>query len=91
MCIRDRIYIDDVIAELLRFLDAPGAGVRLADAGPVHATTVGELVQQIEAFRDVRSTLVSERVGTGLVRALYATYVSFLPPEAFSYLSLIHI
>ena len=79
------LYIDDVIAELLRFLDAPGAGVRLADAGPVHATTVGELVQQIEAFRDVRSTLVSERVGTGLVRALYATYISFLPPEAFSY------
>ena len=29
--------------------------------------------------------MVTERVGTGLVRALYATYVSFLPTEAFSY------
>ena len=79
------VYIDDVVAELLRFLAAPGQGVRSAEAGPVHDTTVGELARQIEAFKDVRTSLVSERVGTGLVRALYATYVSFLPPQAFSY------
>ena len=79
------VYIDDVVAELLRFLAAPGQGVRSAEAGPVHDTTVGELARQIEAFKDVRTSLVTERVGTGLVRALYATYVSFLPPQAFSY------
>ncbi|MBW8368907.1 MAG: NAD-dependent epimerase/dehydratase family protein [Arenimonas sp.] len=79
------VYIDDVIAECLRFLEAPGEGVRFAEAGPVHSTTVGQLAQQIEAFRDMRQSLVTERVGAGLVRALYATYVSFLPPEAFSY------
>ena len=79
------VYIDDVVAELLRFLLGPGEGARFLEAGPVYATTVGELARQIEAFKDVRDSLVSERVGTGLVRALYATYVSFLPPEAFSY------
>jgi UDP-2-acetamido-2,6-beta-L-arabino-hexul-4-ose reductase len=79
------VYIDDVVAELLRFLAEPGEGVRLAEAGPVYATTVGALAHQIRAFGNVRQSLVSERVGTGLVRALYATYVSFLPPEAFSY------
>ena len=79
------VYIDDVVAELLRFLADPGSGVGLRQAGPVYATTVGELARQIEAFKDVRTSLVSERVGTGLVRALYATYVSFLPPQAFSY------
>lgn len=79
------VYVDDVVAEFLRFLADPGHGVRQAKAGPVYATSVGELARQIEAFKDVRTTLVSERVGTGLVRALYATYVSFLPPEAFSY------
>jgi hypothetical protein len=36
----------------------------------------------IETFRASRDTLVTERVGTGLVRALYSTYVSYLPPEA---------
>ena len=79
------VYIDDVVAEFLRFLDAPGQGVRQAQAGPVYTTTVGELARQIQAFKEVRSTLLSERVGTGLVRALYSTYVSFLPLEAFSY------
>ncbi len=79
------VYIDDVVSELLRFLADPGQGTRFQEAGPVYTTTVGELARQIEAFREVRSTLVTERVGTGLVRALYATYVSFLPPEAFSY------
>ena len=79
------VYVDDVVAEFMGFLLRPGLGVRQAEAGPVHATTVGELARQIEAFRVVRSTLVTERVGTGLVRALYATYISFLPPEAFSY------
>ena len=79
------VYIDDVVAELLRFLADPGSGVGLRQAGPVYATTVGELARQIEAFKDVRASLVTERVGTGRVRALYATYVSFLPPQAFSY------
>ena len=79
------VYIDDVVAELLRFLGEPGQGVRFAEAEPVYTIPVGELARQIEAFKDVRGSLVTERVGTGLVRALYATYVSFLPPEAFSY------
>jgi len=79
------IYIDDVVAELLRFLAEPGLGVRFPEATPVYQTTVGELAAQIEAFKGVRKSLITERVGTGLVRALYATYVSFLPPEAFSY------
>lgn len=79
------VYVDDVIAEFISFLVAPGKGVRQAEAGPVHSTTVGALASQIEAFKGVRASLLTERVGTGLVRALYATYVSFLPPEAFSY------
>lgn len=79
------VYIDDVVTEFLGFIGSPGEGARLQDAGPVYATTVGELARQIEAFKDVRTTLMTERVGTGLVRALYATYVSFLPTGCFSY------
>ena len=43
------------------------------------------MVKQLRTFRDSRATLVTERVGTGLTRALYATYVSYLPPEQFAY------
>ena len=79
------VYVDDVVEELLRFLAAPKQGVVHAEAGPVHTSTVGELARQIGAFGEVRDSLLTERVGEGLVRALYATYVSYLPLEAFSY------
>ena len=52
---------------------------------PQYTTTVGELANLLQSFKDSRATLMSERVGNGLVRALYATYVSYLPVEAFAY------
>ena len=55
------------------------------EAGPVYATTVGEVAQTLQAFADSRSTLMTPPVGTGLVRALYSTYISYLPPESFAY------
>jgi UDP-2-acetamido-2,6-beta-L-arabino-hexul-4-ose reductase len=62
-------------------LDAAG----FAEVAPVYCVTVGELLRQLEDFRDGRQTLVSARVGTGFARALYSTYVSYLPTESFSY------
>lgn len=79
------VYVDDVVTEFLRFLSAPPKGAVMLKAGPVYTISVGELALQIEAFDAVRRTLVTERVGEGLVRALYATYVSYLPTAAFSY------
>lgn len=78
------VYIDDVVEAFLAAIDGkmkPG----FCEVPIVYQTTVGEVAAQIEAFRNCRVDLVSERVGTGLVRALYATYVSALPPEKFSY------
>ncbi|PJJ96600.1 capsular biosynthesis protein [Lysobacteraceae bacterium NML91-0213] len=79
------VYVDDVVAELLRFLSAPPQGAIFAEVAPVYESTVGELARQIQAFADVRQSLITERVGEGLIRALYATYLSYLPIEAFSY------
>ncbi|VVE81585.1 UDP-2-acetamido-2,6-beta-L-arabino-hexul-4-ose reductase [Pandoraea sputorum] len=79
------VYVDDVCAAFLALLadNAPAPG--FVDVSPVYETTVGELADQIRAFRQSRDSLVSERVGTGLVRALYSTYVSFLPDDGFAY------
>jgi len=79
------VYVDDVVSELLRALDLMVDGVRWGEVVPEYSISLGELAAQIEAFKNCRSTLVSERVGTGLVRALYATYVSYLPPSKFAY------
>jgi len=79
------VYIDDVIDCFAQFLDAGSAADSVAQVHPQYSITVGELADQLHAFRDSRGTLISEAVGTGLVRALYSTYVSYLPVEQFTY------
>ncbi len=82
------VYIDDVIDAFVQVMD--GKAPRFNDAGfaeviPNYHATVGELAELIGKFRLSRDSLVTERVGSGLIRALYSTYVSYLPTEAFSY------
>jgi UDP-2-acetamido-2,6-beta-L-arabino-hexul-4-ose reductase len=52
---------------------------------PEYVITLGELADAIDSFRRSRDTLITGRCGTGLLRALYATYISYLPNEKFSY------
>lgn len=82
------VYVDDVIERFLQLMDGADAcrdGGGFDAVAPQYTTTVGELARQIQAFKDSRSSLMTDRVGTGLVRALYATYVSYLTPELFTY------
>jgi UDP-2-acetamido-2,6-beta-L-arabino-hexul-4-ose reductase len=78
------IHVDDVVEAFTRLLtNPPPRGVVLA--GPIHESSVGEIAALLKEFADGRESLMSARVGTGFVRALYSTYVSFLPPESFAY------
>jgi len=79
------VYVDDVVDAFLDVLSDPQQAGGFREAGPVHATTVGEVVGILREIHADRETLVTPRVGTGLVRALHSTYVSFLPTEAFAY------
>ena len=81
------VYVDDVINEFISVLkNKPPVDTTFFYSVPVqYQTTVGELAQQLEAFRDSRTSLVTEKVGTGLIRALYSTYMSYLPTTAFAY------
>lgn len=82
------VYVDDVIKRFMQLMNESNPLVGkdcFAAVMPQYSTTVGELASQIQAFKDSRATLMTECVGTGLVRALYATYVSYLPTESFTY------
>ena len=82
------VYIDDVVERFVQLMDGAAPMARpdgFATVQPQYDTTVGELVRLIRAFHDSRDSLVTERVGIGLVRALYATYVSYLPADTFVY------
>jgi UDP-2-acetamido-2,6-beta-L-arabino-hexul-4-ose reductase len=80
------VYIDDVIASFLGLLDGVEESTPIAEAEPVYQITVGELAEQLQRFKATRDNLITENVGAGLTRALYSTYVSYLPPESFTYI-----
>ena len=87
------VYVDDVVERFVWLMDGAGgmdcraslAMTAFSIVEPHYSTTVGELARLIQTFKESRTTLMTERVGTGLVRALYSTYVSYLPPELFAY------
>lgn len=79
------VYIDDVIDAFMGALNGKMIGTSYEDVKPVYETTVGEVSSILGSFSQSRTSLVTPRVGTGLVRALHSTYLSFLPPHAFTY------
>ncbi len=80
------VYVDDVVAAFTSLLASPRTASGFADVGPVYEITVGELAETLHAFVASRETLTTPRVGTGLLRALNATFLSFLPLSSFDYL-----
>ena len=76
------VYVDDVVSAFLQLLNGGPSGH--LEAGPVYETTLGDLVATLREFADSDSLMVA-RTGSGFRRALYATYVSYLPVERFAY------
>jgi UDP-2-acetamido-2,6-beta-L-arabino-hexul-4-ose reductase len=80
------VYVDDVIEKFMAIADElPAQGNDNCTVAPVYQTTVGEVAEHLRAFHRSRETLVASRVGTGFIRALHATYTSYLAPADFAY------
>ena len=78
------VYIDDVCASFLELLDGKVTS-GFHEVPNEFNTTVGEVANIISSFKSSRTTLMTERVGTRLTRALYSTYLSHTPPGQFNY------
>ena len=73
------VYIDDVIDTFLTvFGEQPKLEIR------EHEISLGDLVEQLYRFKSMSETNILEPVGVGLPRALYATYLSYLPKNFFT-------
>ena len=82
------VYIDDVIKSFVKLINNYNQGLEKKNFYIIHPTynlTVGDLAKKLYAFKKMQSTGNMENVGTGLTRALYSTYISYLPKEKFSY------
>jgi UDP-2-acetamido-2,6-beta-L-arabino-hexul-4-ose reductase len=62
-----------------------GRGGMYREVEPVFRVRLGELADTIRAFRESRTTLYVSDFSDPFVRRLYATYISYLPEDSFSY------
>jgi UDP-2-acetamido-2,6-beta-L-arabino-hexul-4-ose reductase len=79
------LYVDDLVDQWLHLIADPPQASAFTQARNVHRTTVGEIAELISAFAEARSHGVVGEVGTGLARALYASFIAALPTEDASY------
>ena len=80
------VYIDDLVNELISALkgeeNREGAFCKV----PVeHKITLGEIADLIYSFKESRETKAVPDMSDGFTKKLYATYLSFLPEDGFSY------
>ena len=79
------VYIDDVVESFWNLIKGELQVEQVFTIEPEYQITVGELARTLKGFKSSRNTLITGPVGTGLTRALYSTYLSFLKPEQFDY------
>ena len=79
------LYVDDLADRLLALVAGERPPSGMLDVGPLYQTTVGAVADMLHAIAAGRTDLSVPATGTGLARALYATFISYLPPEHFSY------
>lgn len=79
------VYIDDVVEEFLRAMEGqPCREGEWCTVQPVHEVNLGHMAELIQSFPALRDSLTAPDQSDPLVKKLYATYLSFLPPEDFS-------
>jgi len=78
------VYVDDVVNSFIKQLSCNSDKVYV-EVTPIYQKTLGEIKELLYAFKANRETLLIPEVASGFKRALYATYLSFLPKENFSY------
>ncbi|MBT4634119.1 SDR family oxidoreductase, partial [bacterium] len=80
------VYIDDVIDEFIDYLvNTPDSANVYKEVNPVYSISLADLSSQIKNFKESTPALTIGNVGSGFARALYSTYISYLPVENFSY------
>jgi UDP-2-acetamido-2,6-beta-L-arabino-hexul-4-ose reductase len=79
------VYIDDLIDSFLKFLQLGIKKLERPTINNQYLITVGKLAEIIQSFKSERKEGYIGPVGTGLIRALYSTYLSFYQPKSFKY------
>ena len=78
------IYIDDLLKALVLSLSMDDNQI-YKTVEPEYSISVEELASKINSFKALRTNLNIETIGSGFLKLLYSTYLSYLPSDQFSY------
>ncbi|HLD23989.1 MAG TPA: NAD-dependent epimerase/dehydratase family protein [Sulfuricurvum sp.] len=79
------VYIGDVIGAFIERLFVSQSDSLYYDIPVIYQKTLGEIEDLLYQFRESRTSLLIPQIADGFKRAMYATYLSFLPHDRFSY------
>ncbi len=84
------VYIDDVVSNFINAMEN-GSAVQCDENNicelncEVYTVTLGKLAKLINSFKDSRKDFYVPDMGDAFAKKLYATYLSYLPENEFSY------
>lgn len=79
------VYIDDLIDSVISDLESGIEGHGFGEIQPSYHLTLSELSSKLLGFKEQRAALRLPDVGCEITKKLYATYLSYLPRDEFSY------
>ena len=80
------VYIDDVVKEIKNAIEGKAnKKEKFCEITPVHQRTLGEIVDLIYSFKASRDERKIPDMSDEFIKDLYATYLSYLPEDKFSY------
>ena len=79
------VYIGDVIHAFIEHLYVSHKKGIYCEVTKIYKKTLGEIENLLYKFRDSRKTLLIPNIAKGFERVLYATYLTYLPEDKFSY------
>jgi len=80
------VYIDDILEEWLQALQGKATMEERYAVVPVsYQLLLGVIVEKLESFKEERLKLQVPDLGDAFIAKLYATWLSYLPENSFSY------
>jgi len=78
------VYVDDLVFSFIEKLTNNSSEI-YCEVDIIYEKTLGDIKELLYGFKNNRENLLIPNVGSGFERALYATYLSFLNSDDFSY------
>ena len=79
------VYIDDLVDSFIANIVNTETTFTQVFLDIEYKVSLGELGNLLKSFHSKRKNILIDEVGTGFHRALYSTYISYLPTDDFSY------